>query len=227
MKKCSIIVAILIGIVCATTDLNAQEATLTWSPEEIRELFSFCEKPVLVNELKISEETADKIGQINYWATLQKLKVAANNSDTFATAKEVDEEVVKKYKALSLSPNQLKALTDRSNQFNNPAPCTLITLNYNKIYDTIPKPQLVALLKTRYRKMLIDKAGVNGRQADMLIEAEAWKHKEAQIVSTIAPTDFNRIRKTVDLNKEKERKYRLIDLTDAQKEAAIAFFNQQ
>ena len=74
--------------------LNAQK----WTPEEQLELFGYCEKGLLMKELGISEETANKIGQINYWATLQKLKIEANTNDTFVTANEVNQEVLKSTK---------------------------------------------------------------------------------------------------------------------------------
>jgi hypothetical protein len=72
----------------------------------------------------------------------------------------------------------------------------------------------------------MDQLVVNGRQADMLIEAEAWKQKESLIISAIPENDFNRIRKTVIMNNELERKYKQVDLTDQQKNNAILFFSK-
>lgn len=204
----------------------AQDKAINWTPEEQRELFGYCEKNTLINDLKIAEDKADKIGQINYWATLQKIKVQENTNDTFATANEVEAEVVKKYKALSLSNDQLKFLTDRRKLSSGSETCALVTLNYNLAYDTTQKAQMILNFKTKYRKDLISKVGVNGRQADQLIEAEVWKQKEAISISKIPATDFNRIRKTVEMNHMMERKYKLVDMTDQQKAAAIEFFKQ-
>ncbi|WP_439504715.1 hypothetical protein [Sediminibacterium sp.] len=213
-KRWSILAFCMISIMA----VNAQK----WSPEEQLELFGYCEKGILMKELGISEETANKIGQINYWATLQKLKIEANTNDTFATANEVNQEVLKKYKALSITGDKAKGLISRMSL----PGCAITQLRFNKNYDTVTKVQLVAAYKTKFRKKIIDQLGVNGRQADMIIEAEAWKQKEALVVAQIAETDFNRIRKTVQLNKEFDKKLILIDLTEQQKNQAVEFFIQ-
>jgi len=193
-----------------------------WSPEEQLELFGYCEKGLLMKELGISEETANKIGQINYWATLQKLKIEANTNDTFATANEVNQEVLKKYKALSITGDRAKGLISRMNATG----CAITDLRYNKSYDTLTKVQLVAAYKTKFRKKIIDLLGVNGRQADLIIDAEAWKQKESAIVAQIPESDFNRIRKSVQLNKEYDKKLISIDLTEQQRIQAVEFFMQ-
>jgi hypothetical protein len=209
-----------------TQSAMAQDKTSNWTPEEQKELFGYCEKRLLINDLKIPEDKADKIGELNYWATLQKIKVQENTNDTFATANEVDAELMKKYKALSLSGDQLKTLIDRRKSNTNAESCPLVTLNFNPIYDTAQKAQLLLSFKAKYRKDLITKVGVNGRQADQLIDAEVWKQKEACSISKIPGTDFNRIRKTVEMYNMMERKYKLVDMTDQQKAGAIEFFKQ-
>jgi hypothetical protein len=193
-----------------------------WTPEEQLELFGYCEKGILMKELGISEETANKIGQINYWATLQKLKIEANTNDTFATANEVNQEVLKKYKALSITGDRAKGLISRMNATG----CAITQIRHIKTYDTLTKVQLVAAYKSKFRKKLMDQLGVNGRQADMIIDAEAWKQKESLVVAQIAESDFNRIRKAVLLNKEYNKKLLLIDLTEQQKSQAVEFFIQ-
>ena len=203
-----------------------QEKTSKWTPEEQKELFGYCEKRVLMNEFQIPEEKADKIGQLNYWATLQKIKVTENTNDTFATANEVEAELMKKYKSLSLSNDQLKNLIDRRKSNANAETCPLVSLSFNPIYDTAQKAQLLLNFKAKYRKDLITKVGVNGRQADQLLDAEVWKQKEACTISKIPATDFNRIRKTVEMYNMLERKYKLVDMTDAQKAGAIEFLKQ-
>jgi hypothetical protein len=205
-------ITLTIGIV------NAQQ----WTPEEQLELFGYCEKGLLMKELGISEDAANKIGQINYWATLQKLKIEANTNDTFATANEVNQEVLKKYKALSITGDRAKGLINRMNATG----CAITQLRYIKNYDTLTKVQLVATYKTKFRKKIIDQLGVNGRQADMIIDAEAWKQKETFIIAQIAESDFNRIRKTVQLNNEYHKKLLMIDLTSQQIDQAKEFFIQ-
>lgn len=210
--------SILAVCIFSVAILKAQK----WSPEEQLELFGYCEKGLLMKELGISEETANKIGQINYWATLQKLKIEANTNDTFATANEVNQEVLKKYKNLSITGDRAKGLISRMNATG----CPITQIRYNKSYDTLTKVQLVAAYKTKFRKKLIDQLGINGRQADLIIDAEAWKQKESSIVAQIQETDFNRIRKSVQLNKEYEKKLLSIDLTEPQRVQAVEFFMQ-
>ncbi len=210
--------SILAVCIFSVAILNAQK----WTPEEQLELFGYCEKGLLMNELGISEETANKIGQINYWATLQKLKIEANTNDTFATANEVNQEVLKKYKALSITGDKAKGLISRMNATG----CPITQLSFSKSYDTLTKVQLVAAYKTKFRKKLIEQLGVNGRQADLIFDAEAWKQKESSIVAQIPESDFNRIRKSVQLNKEFDKKLVLIDLTEQQRIQAVEFFKQ-
>ncbi|BDQ12890.1 hypothetical protein [Sediminibacterium sp. TEGAF015] len=193
-----------------------------WSPEEQLELFGYCEKSFLMKELGISEETANKVGQINYWATLQKLKIEANTNDTFATVNEVNQEVLKKYKAISIIGDKAKSILNRTYA----SGCAITQLSPNSAYDTLSKAQLITGYKSKYRKKLIDQLGINGRQADMIIDAEARKQKESLLIAQIPVTDFNRIRKTVALNIEYARKIILADISETQKEQAIQFFIQ-
>ncbi len=205
------------------SSLYAQNNHADWIPEQQAELFGFCEKPYLIKQLKIAEANVDKIGQINNWARLTKIKIQANASDTFATEGEVEEAVIKKYKSLGLSGDQLKTLTERRKQSLS-EPCALITLTANKTYDTIAKPQLQLLFRNKFRKTLMEKLEINGKQADMLIEAEVWKQKEAIEIAKIPETDFNRIRKTVIMHTDLERKYGFIGITEQQKEGAKTIF---
>ncbi len=216
MKK--IFLCLIASLVLNQTLVLAQ----SWTPEEQLELFGYCEKQFLMKELSISEETANKVGQINYWATLQKLKIEANTNDTFATVNEVNQEVLKKYKAISITGDKAKSILNRAYA----SGCAITQLNPNTAYDTLSKAQLVSSYKLKYRKKLIDQLGINGRQADMIIDSEAWKQKESLLIAQIPVTDFNRIRKTVLLNKEYAKKISLADITETQKEQAIQFFIQ-
>ena len=230
MKKCTIVYmlcqVIIVSAVITPGQLNAQDSPVLRTPEEQRELFGYCEKFELMNQFKFSAETADKIGQVIYWITIQKLKIEANTNDTFAVPKEVDDEGIKKYKSLHLTSDQIKILLERHAQPYNPGSCAIITLNYNHYYDTISPQRMLLLYKQQFRKMLLDKTGVNGRQADMLFEVEVWKQKEALAIAAIPVSDFNRVRKTVALNTERERRFRVVGITDQQAEATIEFFNQ-
>jgi hypothetical protein len=219
-------IASFLSIVLIPFFLDAQVATSIWSAEEQRELYGYCQKPGLMQQFNVSAETADKIGNIQYWASIQKLKIEANTNDTFATASEVDAAALKKLSSLSLSSSLLKELANQLKLGEYSKGCALTTLFVNHAYDTLTKEQFVLAYKKKFRKPIMDQLVVNGRQADMLIEAEAWKQKESLIISAIPENDFNRIRKTVIMNNELERKYKMIDLTDQQKNNAILFFSK-
>jgi hypothetical protein len=222
MQKHVICCFLLSGMTLFTITVTAQDAP-KWTPEEQKELFGYCEKPVLVKKLNISEETADKIGEIDLWAVQQKLSVDANTNERYATHGEVEEEVIKKLKALRLSGDQLKALTERRAD-PNPKPCVVTTLSFNQRFDTVPQARAVQLYKTQYRKILIDKLGINGRQADQVFETEAWKQKEAATIAAIPANDFNRVRKTVAMHTQRDHRYKVIGLTEEQAAAAVQFF---
>jgi hypothetical protein len=219
-------IASFLSIVLIPFFLDAQVATSIWSAEEQRELYGYCQKPGLMQQFNVSAETADKIGNIQYWASIQKLKIEANTNDTFATASEVDAAALKKLSSLSLSSSLLKELANQLKLGEYSKGCALTTLFVNHAYDTLTKEQFVLAYKKKFRKPIMDQLVVNGRQADMLIEAEAWKQKESLIISAIPENDFNRIRKTVIMNNELERKYKQVDLTDQQKNNAILFFSK-
>ena len=220
---------ILLVFVCScffANHLSAQDISVTLTPEELKELFGFCEKADLLKKLKFTPEQADKVGEVDYWARLQQKSIDANTNEVFATANEVQQEVTKKYKAF-LSGDQVKALTDfKRERAGNPEPCAVITLAYYHIFDTLSLQRALVLYKTPNRKLLIDKLGINGRQADMLFETEVWKQKEALTIAAIPESDFNRIRRTVALYKEREHRYKAIGLSDDQIEAAIQFFKE-
>jgi hypothetical protein len=219
-------IASFLSIVLIPFFLDAQVATTNWSAEEQRELYGYCQKPGLMQQFNVSAETADKIGNIQYWASIQKMKIEANTNDTFATASEVDAAALKKLSSLSLSSSLLKELANQLKLGEYSKGCALTTLFVNHAYDTLTKEQFVLAYKKKFRKPIMDQLVVNGRQADMLIEAEGWKQKESLIISAIPENDFNRIRKTVTMNNELERKYKMIDLTDQQKNNAILFFSK-
>lgn len=202
----------------------AQDASPKWTPDELKELFVFCDRPALIQQLKISPETADKIGEIDHWARLQIISVEANTNEAYATPNEVEADVIKKYKALRLSADQVKALSDRRQQgpLNG---CAVTTLVADQRYDTVVAAKFIQQYKALYRKQLIDKMDIVGRMADQLIEAELWKQKEAATIAKIPETDFNRVRKTVALYEQRDKKYRIIGLTDQQIPAAAAFFD--
>ena len=225
MKKRKTLIKTFIAIVllCMQCPLESfsQENGPKWTTDEQRELYGYCQKPALMQQFNISAETADKIGNIQYWVSNQKIKIETNTNDTFATSSEIDEAAIKKLSSLSLSGGLMKELANQLKMGQYSKGCQLTTLFVNHAYDTLTREQFVLAYKKKYRKPLMDHLVVNGRQADMLIEAEAWKLKESFSIAAIPEKDFNRVRKTVAMNNELERKYKQIDLTEQQKNGAI------
>jgi hypothetical protein len=213
---------------CALVETaTAQEKQPAWNPGELRELFNYCEKPDLMKQLNLSEQEADKVGDIDYWGRLQYLKIDANTNDTFATKNEVQEEMIKRYKNIHLSNDQVKALLSfKENRETHPASCPLIVLNYNKTFQPLTPQQATLQLQTKYRKQLVDKLGINGRQANMLCEAEVWRQKEAISIATIPENNFERVRKTVTLNEEAGKRFKALGLSDDQVNTALQFFTE-
>jgi hypothetical protein len=206
--------------------LYAQE-NVTRTPEEQRELFNFCDKPFLINKLKISSETADKIGDLNLWQTQQQKTIDDNTNETYATAGELQQEINKRLKKIGLSDDQVKTFADyKRAQLTSPEPCAAIALYANPAYDTLTPQRALLLLKQKYRKILIEKLGEtgNGKMADMVMETEVWKQKESLTISKIPVSDFNRVRRTVSMYKERDNKYRGAGLDEKQAEMSIAFF---
>ncbi len=197
------------------------------TPEEQRELFGYCDKQAIMKQFGIAEDIANKIGDIDLWATKELISVENNTSEVYATKTELDKEVIKRYKALKLSDQQLKSLAEfKKNRDEHPTPCEAITLSYNKAYDTLSLARALQLMKTKYRKSLIDKLGINGRQADMIFETEFYKQKEALSIAAIPETDFNRIRKTVAMYQVRENRHKASGLTEDQLAMAINFFKE-
>lgn len=224
MKRILLTVWIL-GVGAAS--VIAQEPAIKRTPEELKELFGYCEKADLVKQLKFSPDMADKIGEVDYWARLQQISIDANTNETYATHGELQQDVVKRYRALRMSESDLKALLDFKKVREGQAqPCAAIALSFNPSFDTLLVPRALQLYKTKYRKQLIDQLGINGRQADMLMEAEVWKQKESLSIAGIPLADFNRIRKTVAMYTEREKKYAAIGLSSEQIDKAIQFFTQ-
>ncbi|HQR93558.1 MAG: hypothetical protein B7Y15_11180 [Bacteroidetes bacterium 24-39-8] len=197
------------------------------TPEEQRELFGYCDKLAIMKQFGIAEDIANKIGDIDLWATKELISVENNTNEVYATKGELNTEVIKRYKALKLSDQQLKSLADfKKNRDEHPTPCEAITLTYNKAYDTLSLARALQLMKPKYRKSLMDKLGINGRQADMIFETEYYKQKEALSISAMPETDFNKIRKTVAMYQVRENRHKASGLTEDQITMAISFFKE-
>jgi hypothetical protein len=223
MKNLYSICTIMISLLLFSNLVLAQNRT----PEEQRELFGYCDKQAIMKQFGIAEDIANKIGDIDLWATKELISIENNTNEVYATKGELNTEVIKRYKALKLSDQQLKSLAEfKKNRDEHPSPCEAITLSYNKAYDSLSLARALQLMKTKYRKSLIDKLGINGRQADMIFETEFYKQKEALTISAMPETDFNRIRKTVAMYQVRENRHKASGLTDEQIAMAIAFFKE-
>lgn len=224
MKRLPITTLLL--LILLTGNLAAQEPTIRRSSEEMRELFGFCDKPGLIKEWKISAELADKIGDLDHWARQQQAAIDANTNEVYATQGELMQDVSKKYKSLGLSADQVKTLSEPTRIFEvSTRACAVTTLQPNPVFDTLNAQKALQLYKTKYRKQLIDQLSVNGRQADMLLEIEVWKQKEAVTIAAIPEADFNRIRKTVAMYAERQRRWRVAGIGEEQFETMARFFS--
>lgn len=224
LKRLWIIGLLILGNEVA---VHAQDIAPKWTSEELKDLFHYCDKPDLINKYKFSADAADKVAEIDHWARLQLQSIEANTNEVYATKGELEQEITKKYKALKLADDQLKALLSlRQERQTKSASCPVILLTVNHKFDTLTQPRALQLYKTQFRKPLLDKLAINGRQADMLFEIEIWKQKEALTIAAIPVTDFNRIRKTVAMYAERERRFRVVGLTDEQRENALQYFDQ-
>lgn len=226
MKRYPVAILVLAGLL-SSVDLSAQETVIKRSSEEMRELFGYCDKPAFIKEWKLSAELADKIGDIDHWARQQQAAIDANTNEVYATQGELMQDVSKKYKALGLAADQVKALSDPKRIFEiSTRACPVTVLQPNPVFDTLNAQKALLLYKTKYRKQLIEKLGVNGRQADMLLEIEVWKQKEAATIATIPEADFNRIRKTVAMYAERQRRWKVVGIGEEQFEPMTQFFSQ-
>lgn len=215
----------MLGVTAAS--VIAQEAAVKRTSEEMRELFGYCDKPALIRELKITAEIADKIGDIDHWARQQQASIDANTNEVYATTGELMQEVSKRYKALGMAADQVKSLSEVKRIFEiSTRACPVTELHPNHLFDTLMATRALQLYKTKYRKQVIDKLGVNGRQADMLLEIEVWKQKEAVTIAAIPEADFNRIRKTVAMYAERQRRWKVVGIGEEQFETMAQFFDQ-
>ncbi len=225
MKK--LFLCLLVILSYTSGKVLGQETQVMRTPEELKELFGYCDKPILIKKLNISSEIADKIGEIDYWARLEQKTISDNTNLVYATPGELQQEVMKKYKAIRLSDDQIKSiLAFKTEKMSSAAPCPVITLTPNHTFDTLTLQRGLQLYKTKYRKALLEKAGINGRTGDLLLEIEVWKQKETLVIDNISITDFNRIRKTVAMHAEWDKRSRTIGLSDDQMEIAKLFFEQ-
>lgn len=227
MKKRITAGLICLLLISLSVAVRAQEAGIKRTSEEIKELFGYCDKPALIRELKITADIADKIGDIDHWARQQQASIDANTNEVYATRGELMQEVSKRYKALGLTADQVKSLSEAKRIFEiRTRACPVTELHPNHLFDTLIAARALQLYKTKYRKQVIDKLGVNGRQADMLLEIEVWKQKEAVAIAAIPEADFNRIRKTVAMYAERQRRWKVVGISEEQFETMAQFFDQ-
>jgi len=139
--------AFLASILSLTILVNGAMAQ-NRTPEEQRELFGYCDKQAIVKQFGISEDIANKIGDIDLWATKELISIENNTNEVYATKGELNTEVIKRYKALKLSDQQLKSLAEfKRYRDEHPSPCEAITLSYNKAYDTLSLARALQLMK--------------------------------------------------------------------------------
>ena len=114
MKKLLFVVA-LFGALCVTTAVSAQGGP-GGDPAQMRQRMVERFKPQLVEKTKISDAEADKVLDIYMGSMTQRREIRMDNSmsddDKNKKMAALNEEAAKKYKAIPLSVDKVKAITD-------------------------------------------------------------------------------------------------------------------
>lgn len=108
MKKFLLIVAVLFAV----HTLQAQGG-MQWDPAQAMERMKQMVKPGLMEKTKLSDAQADKVLEVNLWAQQQRRGFRElSEEDRAKKTKEIQEEVNKKYKAIPLTDDQIKAVDE-------------------------------------------------------------------------------------------------------------------
>lgn len=108
MKKFLLIVAVLFAV----HTVQAQGG-MQMDPAQMLEMMKQRVKPGLMEKTKLSDAQADKVLEVNLWAQQQRRGFRElSEEDRAKKAKEIQEEVNKKYKAIPLTDEQIKAVDD-------------------------------------------------------------------------------------------------------------------
>jgi hypothetical protein len=108
MKKFLLIVAVLFAV----NTLQAQGGG-QMDPAQMLERMKQMVKPSLMEKTKLSDAQADKVLEVNIWAQQQRRGFRELGEEERAKKqKEIQEEVAKKYKAIPLTDDQIKAVEE-------------------------------------------------------------------------------------------------------------------
>lgn len=114
MKKIFLLAA-LFAVLLTTTSAFAQGGP-GGDPQQFRQRMIERVKPQLLEKTKISEAEADKVLDINFSSMQQRREIRMDNSlsedDKKKKIAAIEEDMAKKYKAIPLKDEQVKAVTD-------------------------------------------------------------------------------------------------------------------
>lgn len=108
MKKLLLIVAVLFAVHTVQAQGPGQ-----MDPAQMLEMMKQRVKPGLMEKTKLSDAQADKVLEVNLWAQQQRRGFRElSEEDRAKKTKEIQEEVNKKYKAIPLTDDQIKAVDE-------------------------------------------------------------------------------------------------------------------
>lgn len=112
MKK--IILSLVIALGCSFATAYAQPpGGGQMDPAQMLEMMKQRMKPALIEKTKLTDAQADKVLEIQLWAQGESRGMREmGEEDRAKKMKEVNDERVKKYKAIPLTDDQIKAVND-------------------------------------------------------------------------------------------------------------------
>lgn len=113
MKKLFFLAAIVAALM-TTTSASAQGGNGGGDPQQFRQRMIERTKPQLVEKTKITDEQASKVLDIYFETLAKRREIRMDNSlsddDKAKKVAAIDEELAKKYKAIPLTDEQVKAV---------------------------------------------------------------------------------------------------------------------
>ena len=114
MGKPIILLSIIFCLSTVTLSAQAQGTITSTTPEEFLQFLREKQKPSLINQLKLTDEQAEKIIAIQAWAApiLRKISFETTEDQKPILIKQLNEEKEKRYRAITLTENQVEAVIE-------------------------------------------------------------------------------------------------------------------
>lgn len=111
MKK--LITLAFFALICSLTSVQAQGGGGQMDPAQMLEMMKQRIKPGLIEKTKLTDAQADKVLEIQLWSQGEMRGMRElSEEERAAKTKSVNEEKNKKYKAIPLTDDQIKAVND-------------------------------------------------------------------------------------------------------------------